>query len=178
MQPRVILDTKKLAFTIDRLCHQLIENHQDFANTDLIGIQPRGVFFSDRVFKRLKEISKSKPNYGKLDITFYRDDFREKESTLKPQSTTIDFSIEGRKVVLIDDVFYTGRTIRSAMDALLDFGRPSSIELLVLIDRRLSRQVPIQPDYVGKRVDSISSELVRVEWKEKEGEDKVWILNE
>ena len=177
MRPRVILDKEQFEFTIERLCHQLIEAHGDFSNTALIGVQPRGVFLSDRIVERLQNISpKNKGFYGKLDITFYRDDFRRRDSLATASQTTIDFSIEGKKVVLIDDVLFTGRTIRSAMDALLDFGRPDHVELLTLIDRRLSRDVPIQADYIGKKIDSIESERVKVEWKDDSTEDRVWIL--
>lgn len=177
MPPRVILDSKKFSLTIDRLCYQLIENHRDFSNTALIGIQPRGIHLSNRIFSRLKEIQQRiNLDYGKLDITFYRDDFRRREKHLTPSDTTIDFSIEGKKVVLIDDVLYTARTIRAAFDALLDYGRPEHVELLVLVDRRLSRHMPIQPNYVGKTVDAIESEFVKVQWKEVDGEDKIWIL--
>ena len=105
---------------------------------------------------------------GDLDITFYRDDFRRRENPLIPNSTQLEFSLENKKVVLVDDVLYTGRSVRAALDALLDFGRPSSVELLVLIDRRLSRHVPIQPDYVGHTVDVIADERVRVEWGKNE----------
>jgi pyrimidine operon attenuation protein/uracil phosphoribosyltransferase len=177
MQPRVILDSKKFALTIDRLCFQLIENHHDFENTVIIGVQPRGIHLSNRINSRLRALKKGLEfNYGKLDITFYRDDYRTREKPLSPSAMEINFSIQDKKVVLVDDVLYTGRTIRSAMDALLDFGRPSSVELLALIDRRFTRHLPIQADYVGKTVDTIASELVRVEWKEQDGEDKVWIL--
>lgn len=117
-----------------------------------------------------------KIQYGVLDTTFYRDDFRHSDKPLLPQTTDIDFMVENKKVVLVDDVFYTGRTVRSGMDALLDFGRPAKIELLVLIDRRFSRQVPIVPDYVGKTIDAVTSEKVKVEWGENEKEDKVWII--
>jgi pyrimidine operon attenuation protein/uracil phosphoribosyltransferase len=110
---------------------------------------------------------------GNLDITFYRDDFRRREKPLIPSITNIDFSIENKRVILVDDVLYTGRTIRSGLDALLTFGRPSKVELLVLIDRRYSRDLPIQADYIGKTVDTLISERVSVEWKETEGEDKV-----
>ncbi len=110
---------------------------------------------------------------GNLDITFYRDDFRRRERSIIPSATNIDFVIEGKQVVLIDDVLFTGRTIRSGLDALLAFGRPEKVELLALIDRRFNRDLPIQADYVGKSVDTLSSERVSVEWKEIEGEDKV-----
>jgi pyrimidine operon attenuation protein/uracil phosphoribosyltransferase len=110
---------------------------------------------------------------GNLDITFYRDDFRRREKPMIPSITNIDFSIENKRVILVDDVLYTGRTIRSGLDALLTFGRPSKVELLVLIDRRYSRDLPIQADYIGKTVDTQISERVSVEWKETEGADKV-----
>src|SRR4030095_8119883 len=107
-----------------------------------------------------------KINYGKLDITFYRDDVRKELHV--PNQTDIKFSIEGRKVVLVDDVLYTGRTIRAALDALLSFGRPDKVELMVLIDRRYSRHLPIQPDYIGKSIDSIITQKVKVLWQEKD----------
>jgi pyrimidine operon attenuation protein/uracil phosphoribosyltransferase len=179
MQPRVILDSKKFSLTIERLCHQLIENHKHFENTCIIGIQPRGIFLSNRIVSRLHKIDKTlQIKHGLLDITFYRDDFRRREKPLTPSTTKIDFSIENKKVVLIDDVLFTGRTIRAALDALLDFGRPAHVELLVLIDRRFTRDLPIQADYVGKTIDSIESEHVKVEWQERDGADTIWILTE
>ncbi|MFN0276377.1 MAG: bifunctional pyr operon transcriptional regulator/uracil phosphoribosyltransferase PyrR [Chitinophagales bacterium] len=177
MQSRIILDSQKFQLTIERLCHQLIENHGRFENSCIIGLQPRGVFLSQRILKKLNElIPEIKIDYGVLDTTFYRDDFRHSDKPLLPLMTEIDFIVENKHVILIDDVFYTGRTVRSGMDALLDFGRPSKIELLVLIDRRYSRQVPIMPDYVGKTVDAVTSEKVRVEWADNGGDDKVWII--
>lgn len=162
-----ILSEQQLAITIKRLAHQVLENHPDLVETVLIGIQPRGVFLSDRLVEEIKiQVPEEKIIYGKLDITFYRDDIR-KELHIANQ-TDIPFTIEGKKVVLIDDVLYTGRTIRAALDALLAFGRPEKVELCVLIDRRFSRQFPIQPDYVGKSIDSIISQKVRVEWKNRE----------
>ncbi len=176
LQPRIILDSRRLNLTIDRLCSQLIENHRDFSNTVLIGVQPRGVYFSDRLFKRLKEFIKTPIQYGLLDPTFYRDDYRTSEKQLTPKVTAISFSTEGKKVVLIDDVLFSGRTVRAAMDALLDFGRPSKVELLVLIDRRFTRELPIQPDYTGKTIDSLTSEKVMVEWDHHEAGDRIMIV--
>lgn len=145
----------------------MLENHGDLSDTIIIGLQPRGIFLSDQVVEEMKkELPGGKIQYGKLDITFYRDDIRN-ELHIANQ-TDIPFSIEGKKVVLIDDVLYTGRTIRAALDALLDFGRPEKVELCVLIDRRFSRQLPIQADYVGKSIDSIISQKVKVEWDKKE----------
>ena len=172
-----ILTAQQLQITIKRLAHQVLENHVNLDETVLIGLQPRGVFLSDQIVDEIKkEISPDNVQYGKLDITFYRDDIR-KELHIANR-TDIPFSIEGKNVVLIDDVLYTGRTIRAALDALLDFGRPEKVELCVLIDRRFSRQLPIQPDYVGKSIDSILSQKIKVHWKIKDGKDEVIISNE
>ncbi|HVM86660.1 MAG TPA: bifunctional pyr operon transcriptional regulator/uracil phosphoribosyltransferase PyrR [Puia sp.] len=172
---KTILNQQQLSITIQRLSNQLLENHLALKDTILIGIQPRGIYFSDRI---LRELSKQLPEqyiaYGKLDITFYRDDVRQGLHTLN--KTDIPFSIENKNVILIDDVLYTGRTIRAALDALLDFGRPSKVELCVLIDRRFSRQLPIQPDYVGKSIDSIISQKVKVFWKEKDQKEEVSLI--
>jgi pyrimidine operon attenuation protein/uracil phosphoribosyltransferase len=177
MKPKIILEGELLEITITRLCHQLIEVHDDFKQSALIGLQPRGVFLAKRIHQKLSSILKSKKiNYGELDITFYRDDFRRKE--LIPNKTNIDFIIEDKNIVLIDDVLFTGRTIRAGLDAMLAFGRPKDVELLVLIDRRFSRHLPIQAKYAGKTIDSIESQKVKVDWKETEGKDKVTLLNE
>jgi pyrimidine operon attenuation protein/uracil phosphoribosyltransferase len=173
---KLILTGPQLAITIKRLAHQILENNINLENTVLIGLQPRGIFLSDQIVEEIKKESPSgKLQYGKLDITFYRDDIR-RELHVANQ-TDIPFSIEGKKVILIDDVLYTGRTIRAALDALLDFGRPEKVELCVLIDRRLRRQFPIQPDYVGKSVDSIISQKVKVFWKQKDGKEEVMIVD-
>jgi len=176
MKPRIILDSKHIEITVTRLCHQLIEVHNDFSNSVIIGLQPRGIYLSKRIHTKLSEILKTKKILcGSLDTTFYRDDFRKKE--LVPNATEIDFIIEDKNVVLIDDVLYTGRTIRAGLDAMLAFGRPNDVELLVLIDRRLSRHLPIQAKYIGKTIDSIASEKVKVDWKETDGSDKVTLLS-
>ena len=168
-KPKSILNRTQLNITIHRLCHQLMENHTDFSNSVIIGLQPRGVLLAERLQQCLNEIHPDfQVELGSLDITFYRDDFRRREDPLVPSSTQLNVSLEDKKVVLIDDVLYTGRTVRSALDAMLDFGRPSSVELLVLIDRRLSRHVPIQPDYVGHTVDVVAEERVTVEWGDNE----------
>ena len=173
---KTILDKRKFNIVIERLAHQLIENHTDFEDSVIIGIQPRGIFLSDRIVPYIEKITGKKINYGKLDITFYRDDFS-KELHI-PNQTVIDFSIENKKVILVDDVLFTGRTIRSAMDAILDFGRPQKLELLTLIDRRFSRQLPIQPDYVGITIDSINTQKVKVYWNEKDKKDEVVLIND
>lgn len=168
-KPKSILDRDQLRITIHRLCHQLMENHTDFSNTVIIGLQPRGVLLARRLQDCFKEMNAEHTvECGSLDITFYRDDFRRREDPLVPSATQLDVSLEDKRVILVDDVLYTGRTVRAALDAMLDFGRPSSVELLVLIDRRLSRHVPIQPDYVGHTVDVVAAERVTVEWGENE----------
>lgn len=171
-----ILSEQQLAITIRRLAHQILENHVLLEDTVLIGLQPRGIFLSDQLVEEIsKEVPAEKIKYGKLDITFYRDDIR-KELHVANQ-TDISFSIEGKNVILIDDVLYTGRTIRAALDALLDFGRPEKVELCVLIDRRFSRQFPIQPDYVGKAIDSMVTQKVKVYWKKRDNREEVVILD-
>lgn len=177
MKEKIILHDHRMQLTIYRLCHQLIENHGDFHNTALIGIQPRGVYLAQRISHLLQtELIKKNVLTGFLDITFYRDDFRRRNMPLQANQTKIDFSLENKKVVLVDDVLYTGRTIRSALDALIDFGRPSLVELLVLIDRRYKRHLPIQPDYVGLAVDTVESSRVNVYLKEKDKKDKVTLF--
>ena len=174
---KTLLDHNQLNITLQRLAHQLVENHLDLNNTVIIGIQPRGIWLSNRIAAIVKDISgNSNIDYGKLDITFYRDDVHQ-NSLHVPAQTDISFSIEGRNVVLVDDVLHTGRTIRSAMDALLDFGRPADVELMVLIDRRFSRELPIQPDYVGRTVDTIITQKVKVYWKEKDEKDEVVLID-
>lgn len=172
---KTILSGDQLAITIKRLSHQILENCSDLSDTCIIGIQPRGIWLSDRIVKEISAIAPGAAmKYGVLDITFYRDDVREELHVAN--QTDISFSIENKKVILIDDVLYTGRTIRAAMDALLDFGRPAKVELCVLIDRRFSRQLPIQPDYTGKSIDSIISQRVKVCWQENDGKDEVVLL--
>jgi len=164
---KTILDKYQLQITIERLAYQILENYEDLSTVAIVGIQPRGIFLSDKIFAQLKKINPgSKIDYGKMDITFYRDDIRSELHS--PNQTDISFSVENKNVVLIDDVLYTGRTIRAALDALLAFGRPKKVELCVLVNRRFSRQLPIQPDYCGKAIDSIISQKVKVEWEREE----------
>ena len=177
MLERIILNPQNFQLTLNRLCYQLIENYNDFADTAIIGLQPRSIFLAKRVVEQLKNAgSASNLLTGDLDITFFRDDFRKHEGLLIPQSTNINFSLEDKKVILIDDVLFTGRTIRSGLDAMLNFGRPKKVELMVLIDRRFNRDLPIQPNYTGKAVDSIATEKVKVEWKETDGIDQVKLI--
>ncbi|MGB5228495.1 bifunctional pyr operon transcriptional regulator/uracil phosphoribosyltransferase PyrR [Eudoraea sp.] len=178
MSQKVLLSSKEINIILHRLACQLLEHHLDFTETALIGIQPRGIFLAQRLSKILKEDYGVKQiNLGLLDITFYRDDFRRGEKTLEASSTKIDFLVEGKKVVLIDDVLYTGRSIRAALTAIQSFGRPKEIELLTLIDRRFSRHLPIQPNYRGRQVDAINEEKVKVMWKENDGKDIIYLVS-
>ena len=174
IKERQILSQQDIDITIERLCQQLIEHHNDFNNTVIVGVQPRGTFLSNRIITKLKQLLKT-PNIesGNLDISFYRDDLRRRGGPIVPQAMDMNVSLEGKNVVLIDDVLFTGRSIRSAIDALMAFGRPKSVELLTLIDRGFSRDLPIQPDYVGRAIDTIESEKVIVEWKEANGTDRI-----
>jgi pyrimidine operon attenuation protein/uracil phosphoribosyltransferase len=163
---KTILTEQQISLTIQRLAHQIIEHHLDLKETVIIGLQPRGIYVSDKI---VEQLTKNLPGriilYGKVDITFYRDDIR--RGLHVPNKTEINFSIENKNVILVDDVLHTGRTIRAALDALLGFGRPAKVELCVLIDRRFSRQLPIQPDYTGKVIDALITQKVKVQWKEK-----------
>lgn len=170
-----ILSEQQLSITIRRLTQQILENHLDITNSIFLGVQPRGIFVSDRIVSEIRQqVTQTPIQYGKLDITFYRDDIR--KALHVPNQTDIPFSLENKNVVLIDDVLYTGRTIRAGLDALLSFGRPAKVELCVLIDRRFSRELPIQADYIGRSIDSIISQKVKVYWKEKDGRDEVVLM--
>lgn len=175
-QRRLLVDAQKLQIVLMRLAGQLVEKHLNFENTVLIGLQPRGVFLAERIRQILiNDFSINNLQSGALDITFFRDDFRRNEKPLSANRTQIDFLVEDKSVVFIDDVLYTGRSIRAALTAIQSFGRPKEIELLTLVDRRFSRHLPIQPDYIGFQVDAINSERVTVCWKDQQGEDAVYI---
>ena len=178
MSQKVLLTAKEVQIILQRLACQLVENHSDFSNTVLIGIQPRGIFLLNRLQEILeKEYHINDLKTGQLDITFYRDDFRRSDKPLEANKTRIDFVVEDKRVVFIDDVLYTGRSIRAALTAIQSFGRPKEIELLSFIDRRFSRHLPIQPDYNGRQVDAINEEKVKVNWQENEGEDIVYLIS-
>lgn len=176
MQKRLILDQGQIAIILRRFCHQLIENHDDFENTVLLGLQPRGTILLDKIVILLEEISGVKVPSGYLDATFHRDDFRRRDLPLKANETKIDFLVEGKKVILVDDVLYKGRSVRAAMDAMIAFGRPRKVELMVLVDRILTRDFPIMPDYFGIKVNTLESQHVVVEWSDQGfGKDAIWI---
>ncbi len=173
MKTSEVLNSLQFSHTIRRLCYQLIENHNDFSNSALIGLQPNGIYVTNRIKKELENICQKEILTGSLDITFFRDDFRRKDTPLIPSVTNLDFSVENKEVVLIDDVLFTGRTVRSGLDAIMTFGRPSKVELLTLIERRFSHHIPIRADYIGKSIDTIESERVTVNWEEVDGLDQV-----
>ncbi len=172
-----LFNKERLEITIDRLCHQLIENHKTFDNTVLIGLQPRGIYFLDRIEKKINSLLKKEIKTGVLDTTFYRDDFRSNDIP-KAKETLIPFLVDEKNVVIIDDVLFTGRTVRSAMDGIMNFGRPKKIELLVLVDRKFSRDIPIEPTYCGIKINTITSDRIEVKLAEQGFEkDNIWIIN-
>ncbi len=177
MSQKVLLTGKEVNIILHRLACQLIENHTHFKETVLVGLQPRGSFVAERLKQILiEEYGIENLKLGLLDITFFRDDFRRSSQPLEANKTTIDFVVEDKRVVFIDDVLYTGRSIRAALTAIQSFGRPAEVELLTLIDRRFSRHLPIQPNYRGRQVDAINEERVKVNWKENAGEDVVYLI--
>ncbi len=174
---RVITGPQRLALTIERLCQQLIEQHGTFEHTCLIGIQPRGVYLAERLHRELLRLTGAPQlAFGKLDITFYRDDFRTRNKPLSASRTEIDFLVENKAVILVDDVLYTGRTVQAALTALNHYGRAEKVELLTMVDRRFNRHLPVQADYVGITVDAVDKAFVRVEWEEQNGEDRILIF--
>ncbi|MBT3282317.1 MAG: bifunctional pyr operon transcriptional regulator/uracil phosphoribosyltransferase PyrR [Cryomorphaceae bacterium] len=176
MPNKILLDSKKIEIILSRLVYQLIENHKDFQDTVLLGLQPRGIFLIDKILEVFK---RDHPNIeiksGILDYTFFRDDFRRSEKILSASSTKIDFSIENKNVVLIDDVLFTGRSIKAAMSSIDTYGRPKSIELLVLIDRRFKREIPIEANYCGAKIDTFKGDRVKVLWGEKLKDNVIYI---
>ena len=178
MPKKVLLNSKKIDIILNRLVCQLVENHKDFNDTVLIGLQPRGTFLTEKILEIFK---KKYPTInissGILDFTFFRDDFRRSEKTLKANSTEINFTIENKNVVLIDDVLFTGRSIKAAMSSMDSYGRPNSIELLVLIDRRYKREIPIQANYCGAKIDTFKGDKVSVVWNENSKKNIIYIEN-
>lgn len=177
MERRLILSSPLLEISINRLCQQIIENHQDFSETVIIGIQPRGVLFASRIHQELQKLCNCTIHFGQIDATFFRDDYRRRE-LVTPSITNIKFEIENKKVILIDDVISTGRMIRAALDAMVQLGRPQSVELCVLIDRIYNRDLPIAPKYVGMAVNTLDTQKVLVELKEQgHDKDQIWLID-
>ncbi len=175
---RIILNHNQIQLIISRLCYQILENYPDLGTLCIIGIQPRGVFFAEKIYQKLMQIvPDSAISYGKLDITFFRDDFR-KGAPLKANTTNIDFLTEDKTVLLIDDVLYTGRSIHASIAALQSFGRPKKIDLMVLIDRRFNREFPIKSNFTGMIVDSLDEAYVKVNWDLHEQDHSVVIYPE
>ncbi|MFY0653211.1 MAG: bifunctional pyr operon transcriptional regulator/uracil phosphoribosyltransferase PyrR [Cyclobacteriaceae bacterium] len=178
MQKRLLLNSQRLKITISRLCHQLIENHDNFENSVLLGMQPRGIFLAERIKSELESITRKQIELGYLDTTFYRDDFRRRDEVITAKETKIPFPIENKQVILVDDVLYTGRTVRAAMDALIAFGRPAKVELLILVDRIHSRDIPVEANYIGRKVNTIHTQKVLVELKEQgKKKDNIWLID-
>ena len=170
----VILDKEDIERVITRMTHEILELHKGIENLTLVGIQTRGVYLAKRIRSKINEIEGVEIPTGDIDITLYRDDWTRISHHPVVQDTDIFFSVDGKQIILIDDVLFTGRTTRAAMDAVIDFGRPDRIELAVLVDRG-HRELPIQANYVGKQVETDRTDTVNVLLAEHDGEDKVVI---
>lgn len=176
---RVISEKEKFDLTIERLCYHLIEDYNDFQDTCIVGIQTGGVQLASRIINKLNKILRGgEIPFGKLDITFYRDDFRTSKKPLSANINEMPFVIENQNVILVDDVLYTGRSVQAAMTALNHYGRPKSVKLLTLVDRRFNREIPVRPDYTGVAIDALDAAYVKVEWTEIEGQDRILIYPE
>lgn len=171
-----IIDEAGFERTITRLAHEILEKNKGASSIVIVGIRTRGEFIARRIARKIEEVEKVTLNIGSLDITLYRDDLLGKLEQPQLKGTDIIFDINDKNVILIDDVLYTGRTIRAALDELIDLGRPKTIQLAVLVDRG-HRQLPIRADYVGKNVPTSSSESIRVHLKEVDGEDAVLLMH-
>ena len=163
---REILNNNQINIIIERLCHELIENYNDFSNTVLISLMPRGKYIGQKIHSKLEKIVGKKILYGELDSSFYRDDLRRHSTPIVPHKMSMNLTVAEKNVVVIDDVLFTGRSIRAALSAIDSYGRPKSIELLVLVDRRFSRHLPIQPDYLGAQIDALQGDKVKVVWSD------------
>lgn len=171
----VLIDESGLERTLTRLAHEIIERNSGASNLAIIGIRTRGATLAVRLVKKIEEIEHKKVPFGVLDITLYRDDFRMRLKQPSVRATEISFSIDEMNVILVDDVLYTGRTSRAALDALMDIGRPASVQMAVLVDRG-HRELPIQADYIGKTVVTSIGEEVRVQLQEEDEQDCVLLV--
>ena len=176
LRPKLeLMDAGRIARTLSRIAHEIVERHPDMKGLALVGVRSRGVPLARRLARRLAEATGNTPLVGALDITLYRDDFTTIAAQPITRGTDIPFSIDARTVVLVDDVLFTGRTVRAALDQLIDFGRPARIELAVLVDRG-HRELPIRADYVGRSLATARQEIVQVLLKEEDGRDGVLLL--
>ncbi|GBD90400.1 bifunctional protein PyrR [bacterium BMS3Abin04] len=171
-----IIDEEGLNRTITRLSHEILERNKGSENIVLIGMRTRGEFIANRIHKKIQEIDKSKPPLGVLDITLYRDDFRTRLKQPQVTVTNITFDVNEKDIILIDDVLFSGRTARAALDALMDLGRPNTIQFCVLVDRG-HREMPIKADFVGKNIPTSINEEIKVKMKEIDGEDAVYLID-
>ncbi len=174
-QIELLMDATALDRALTRIAHQILEKHPDLNNLGIVGMQTRGVFLAQRIAEKINSIEKVNLSPGVLDITMYRDDYRLALKQPKVQVTHIPFDINGIDMILVDDVLYTGRTIRAALEALNDFGRPKSIQLAVLIDRG-HREMPIHADYIGMTIKTRMNQEVALKVKEKDDEDSLWLM--
>ncbi|MFA7420053.1 MAG: bifunctional pyr operon transcriptional regulator/uracil phosphoribosyltransferase PyrR [Melioribacteraceae bacterium] len=171
-----LIDEEGFNRTLTRLAHEILERNKGSKNLVLVGMRTRGEHIGSRIFQKIKEIDQSEPDFGVLDVTLYRDDFRTRLKQPEIGVTNITFDINDKHVILIDDVLYTGRTVRAALDALMDLGRPNTIQLCVMVDRG-HRELPIRADFVGKNFPTSINEEVRVRIKETDGEDAIYLVN-
>jgi pyrimidine operon attenuation protein / uracil phosphoribosyltransferase len=175
MSTKVIMDSETIARAISRIAHEILERNKGAKELRIVGIRTRGIHIARRIADEIDELEGIKPPLGTLDITLYRDDFRRRGDVPRVQKTEIPFSVEDKNVILVDDVLYTGRTTRAAIDAIMDYGRPVSIQLVVLVDRG-HRELPIQADYIGIKVMTLRNENVDVRLKETDGVDEVVVV--
>jgi pyrimidine operon attenuation protein/uracil phosphoribosyltransferase len=171
----LLMDQQSLDLALTRITHQILERNRDFSRFGVIGMQTRGVYLAQRVVQKIKEITKESVYSGSLDATLYRDDYRIALKQPVVKMTDIPFDINEMNIVLVDDVLYTGRTVRAALDALMDLGRPKTIQLAVLIDRG-NRELPIRADYVGKKITTASNQEVGLKVNEIDDEDSLWLM--
>jgi pyrimidine operon attenuation protein/uracil phosphoribosyltransferase len=170
-----MMDEQALDLALTRITHQILERHRDLTNVGVVGMQTRGVFLARRIASKINALTGKEVAVGMLDVTLYRDDYRLSLKQPSVQVTDIPFDISEQNLILVDDVLYTGRSVRAALDALMDFGRPKTIQLAVLIDRG-NRELPIRADYVGKKITTLPRQEVRLKVKEIDDEDSLWLI--
>ncbi len=173
-QIQLIMDSQALDLALTRITHQILEHNNQIDSLAIVGMQTRGVFLAQRIVEKIKDLVNRQIPTGMLDSTLYRDDYRVSLKQPKVKATDIPFDINTKNVVLVDDVLYTGRTVRAALDALMDFGRPQTIQLAVLIDRG-HRELPIRADYVGKKITTLANQEVSLKVREIDQQDSLWL---